>query len=84
MMPKTQRDYVGKARTAAVMIYRKGLDHAECHFYTVIQQNKQISLILSSVCPVLSQRPGGGSLGSIFSLVVWGGAFAKREINQFI
>lgn len=84
MIPKTQRGYVGKACTAPVMIYRKGLDHAEGHFsYTVIQQNKQISLILSSVCPALSEL-GGGSLGFTFSLVVWGDAFAKREINRFI
>lgn len=73
-MPRTQRDDVGKARTAAVMIFRKGLAHAESHFcHTVNQQNKQGSFILNPLNPLLSQRLGNDSL------VVWGG-----EGSQFI
>lgn len=65
---------MGKARTAAVMIFGKGLDHAENHFcHTVNQQNKQVSYNLNSLNPLLSQRLGVGSL------VVRGG-----EGSQFI
>lgn len=83
MMPKTQRDYVAKAHTAAVMIYRKGLAHAGSHFcHTVIQQNKQISLYLKvGTLSALTEIVGLIILisGFLFGRVEWKKNKRKKE-----
>jgi len=67
-MPRIQRDYVGKALTAAVMVYRKGLDHAESHFcHTVIQWIKQIFLYLRLCMPsAFTEFWGEGCVWGVF------------------